>query len=51
VYCYTGQTAGQVVGALRLLGFDAVSLKGGMGMPANEPMGWMSQGYPTVASN
>lgn len=51
VYCYTGQTAGQVVGALRLLGYDAVSLKGGMGMPANEPMGWMSQGYPTVASN
>jgi len=51
VYCYTGQTAGQVVGGLRMLGYDAVSLRGGMGMPANEPLGWMSQGYPTVASN
>jgi rhodanese-related sulfurtransferase len=51
VYCYTGQTAGQVVGGLRMLGYDAVSLKGGMGMAANEPLGWMAQGYPTVASN
>jgi rhodanese-related sulfurtransferase len=51
VYCYTGQTAGQVVGGLRMLGFDAVSLRGGMGMPANEPLGWMAQGYPTVSSN
>jgi rhodanese-related sulfurtransferase len=51
VYCYTGQTAGQVVAGLRMLGYDAVSLRGGMGMPSNEPLGWMSQGYPTVASN
>lgn len=51
VYCYTGQTAGQTVAGLRMLGYDAVSLKGGMGMPANEPLGWMSHGYPTVASN
>lgn len=51
VYCYTGQTAGQVVGALRLLGYDAVSLKGGMGMAANEPLGWMAKGYPTVSSD
>ncbi|MDA3950562.1 MAG: rhodanese-like domain-containing protein [Spirochaeta sp.] len=51
VYCYTGQTAGQTVAALRMLGYDAVSLRGGMGMPANEPLGWMSNGYPTVSSN
>lgn len=51
VYCYTGQTAGQVVAALRLLGYDAVSLKGGMGMAANEPLGWMAKGYPTVSSD
>jgi len=51
VYCYTGQTAGQTVAALRVLGYDAVSLKGGMGMPANEPLGWMAKGYPTVSSN
>ena len=51
VYCYTGQTAGQTVAALRLLGYDAVSLKGGMGMPSNEPLGWMTKGYPTVSSN
>lgn len=51
VYCYTGQTAGQTVAALRMLGYDAVSLKGGMGMAANEPLGWMAKGFPTVASN
>lgn len=30
VICYTGQTAGQTVALLRILGFDACSLKGGM---------------------
>ena len=51
VYCYTGQTAGQTVAGLRMLGYDAVSLKGGLGMPANEPLGWLAHGYPVVASN
>lgn len=51
VYCYTGQTAGQTIAGLRLLGYDAVSLKGGMGMAANEPLGWLAKGYPTVSSN
>ncbi|MBN2285520.1 MAG: hypothetical protein JXQ26_01900 [Tissierellales bacterium] len=46
VYCYTGQTAAQVTAGLRMLGYDAVSLNGGMGMPANAPMGWLNQGYP-----
>ncbi len=48
VYCYTGQTAGQTVAALRVLGYDAVSLKGGMGMGSNAPSGWANQGYPVV---
>lgn len=30
ITCYSGQTAGQTVGVLRSLGFDAYSLKGGM---------------------
>ena len=49
IYCYTGQTAGQTVAALRLLGYDAVSLKGGMGMDANAPLGWKNKGYPVTA--
>lgn len=48
VYCYTGQTAGQTVAALRVLGYDAVSLKGGMGMAPNAPQGWANQGFPVV---
>lgn len=46
VYCYTGQTSGQTVAGLRLLGYDAVSLNGGMGMSSNAPQGWANQGYP-----
>src|SRR6056297_1579391 len=45
VYCYTGQTAGQTVAGLRMLGFDAVSLNGGMGMSANDPYGWSNKGF------
>jgi len=48
VYCYSGQTAGQTVGILRLLGYDAVSLNGGVGVGANEPLGWANQGYELV---
>ncbi len=48
VYCYTGQTAGQTVAGLRLLGYDAVSLKSGMGTGANAPGGWSNKGYPVV---
>jgi rhodanese-related sulfurtransferase len=48
VYCYTGQTAGQTVAALRVIGYDAVSLNGGMGMAANAPSGWANKGYPVV---
>ena len=31
VMCYSGQTAGQIVGSLHLAGFDAYSMSGGMG--------------------
>lgn len=48
VYCYTGQTSGQTVAGLRLLGYDAVSLNGGTGTPANAPMGWLNKGYELV---
>jgi rhodanese-related sulfurtransferase len=48
VYCYTGQTAGQTVAALRILGYDAVSLNGGMGMESNAPLGWMNNEFEVV---
>ncbi|MCD4714405.1 MAG: hypothetical protein K8R73_14075 [Clostridiales bacterium] len=49
VYCYTGQTAGQVTADLRMMGYDAVSLNGGMGNAANAPMGWANKGFPVVS--
>lgn len=45
VYCYSGQTAAQTVAAMRLMGYDAVSLNGGMGVEANVPIGWVNSGY------
>jgi len=42
VTCYSGQTAGQTVAVLRMLGEDAVSLKYGM------KVGWVPEGYPVV---
>ena len=51
VYCYTGQTAGQATAALRLLGYDAVSLNGGMGMAPNAPLGWANKEKPVVAGS
>ncbi len=41
VTCYSGQTAGQTVAILRALGYDAVSLKSGMG-------GWTGSELPVV---
>jgi rhodanese-related sulfurtransferase/predicted small lipoprotein YifL len=41
IACYSGQTAGQTVGVLRTLGFDAYSLRGGMNngwKPAELPL-------------
>lgn len=48
VYCYSGQTAGQTVGVLRLLGYDAVSVKSGMGTAVTAGSGWVAEGFPVV---
>lgn len=48
VYCYTGQTAGQTVAVLKMLGYEAVSLNSGMGMPSTGSAGWANKGYPVV---
>jgi len=42
VTCYTGQTAGQTVAVMRMMGYNAVSLQGGM------TNGWEAQSLPTV---
>ncbi len=48
VYCYSGQTAGQTVGIMRLLGIDAVSVKSGMGTAGTGGSGWSNEGLSTV---
>lgn len=42
IYCYTGQTAGQTVAALKVLGVDAYSVKSGFNL------GWTAAGLPVV---
>ena len=44
IVCYTGQSAGQVVALLSILGYDVCSLKGGM------VNGWNDSGMPVEAS-
>ncbi|MEG0125205.1 MAG: rhodanese-like domain-containing protein [Clostridia bacterium] len=46
VYCYSGQTASQVTAILRLLGYDAYNLAGGMG--AEGGSGWLGGGNAVV---
>lgn len=46
VYCYTGQTSSQTMAILRLLGYEAYSLHGGMGKEGGA--GWLGGGYPVV---
>lgn len=48
VHCYSGQTAGQAVAIMRLLGYDAVSMKSGMGTSVTAPSGWANEGFPVV---
>ena len=43
VYCYTGQTASQTTAILRLLGYDAYNLSGGIGKEGGA--GWLGKGY------
>ena len=47
VYCYTGQTASQTLAVLRMLGYEAYNLAGGMGS-AETGAGWLGKGLPTV---
>ena len=46
VYCYSGQTASQVLGVLRLLGYEAYNMPGGMGSEGGS--GWLGAGNPVV---
>ena len=48
VYCYSGQTAGQTVGIMRLLGIDAASVKSGFGTSGTGGTGWSNEGLPIV---
>jgi rhodanese-related sulfurtransferase len=48
VYCYSGQTAGQTVGVLRMMGYDAASIKSGMGTSGTNGSGWANEGFPVV---
>lgn len=48
VYCYSGQTAGQTVGVLRMMGYDAASIKSGMGTAGTGGSGWGNEGLPVV---
>lgn len=46
VYCYSGQTSSQTMAILRLLGYEAYSLSGGMGKEGGAV--WLEAGYPVV---
>ena len=46
VNCYSGQTASQTVAILRLLGYDAYNLSGGMGKDGGS--GWLGAGCEVV---
>lgn len=48
VYCYSGQTAGQAVGVLRMMGYDAASIKSGMGTGGTGSSGWGNEGLPVI---
>lgn len=48
VYCYSGQTSSQTTAILRLLGYDAYSMSGGVGN-AEAQTGWLGEGYELVS--
>lgn len=53
VCCWVGHTASQVVAVLRVLGYEAVGLKYGMGTPRDPTeriAGWDTCGLPVTAS-
>ncbi|MCT4635856.1 MAG: hypothetical protein N4A31_06440 [Rickettsiales bacterium] len=44
LYCYSGET----VAGLRVLGYDAVSVKSGMGAPVTDTRGWADEAFDVV---
>lgn len=51
IMCYVGHTASQAMTLLRLLGYDAVAIKYGLGVSPvrGKPVaGWLTMGYPMV---
>lgn len=53
LYCYVGHTSSQALVLLKLLGYDVVSLKFGMGISPVEGVpvaGWTDMGYPVTES-
>jgi rhodanese-related sulfurtransferase len=46
VYCYSGQTASQVVSVLNMLGYDAYNLQSGMGNWTNDPAVYVNRFDP-----
>ena len=54
IICYVGHTASQAMALLRILGYDAVALKFGMGISPTEGIpvaGWTDFGFPIVKGN
>jgi rhodanese-related sulfurtransferase len=52
--CYLGFTASQVMVILRLLGYNAFTLKFGMGIPPDKSVpvaGWIKLGYPVISTS
>ena len=47
VYCYSGQAGSQTMTILRLMGYEAYNLNGGMGSVESES-GWLGAGLPVV---
>lgn len=51
IYCYVGHTSSQIMTLLKLLGYDVVSLKFGMGISPVKGVpvaGWTDFNYPTI---
>lgn len=53
IYCYVGHTSSQLLVILKILGYDVVALKFGMGKSPVKGVpvsGWLNYGYPTESN-